>query len=63
MWIFCSRQLNNLINKLQEQALRIIHSKYDSFFSEFLEMSSEDSINIYRIKVLMTKIHKFLNDP
>ena len=63
MWIFCSRQLNNLINKLQEQALRIIHSKYDSFFSEFLEIFSEDSINIYRIKVFMTKIHKFLNDP
>ena len=61
-WAFCSRQLNYLINKLQERALRVTYNDYDVSFSDFLEMSNESTIHIKNIKVLMTEMYKFLND-
>ena len=32
IWIFCSRQSNHLINKLQERPLRVTYNDYDSSF-------------------------------
>ena len=62
IWTFCSRQSNHLINKFQEQALRVKYNDYDSRFSEPLEISNESTTHIKNIKVLMTEIYKFLND-
>ena len=58
---FCPTQSNHLINKLQEQALRVTYSHYGSSFSELPEMANESTIYRKKIKVLMTEIYKFLN--
>ena len=50
------------MNKLQEQALRIICNDHDLSFSELLEMSNKSRMHKKKVKVLMTEIHKFLND-
>ena len=36
VWMFCSRSLNNKINKLQERALRILYKDYESSFEDIL---------------------------
>ena len=52
---FCSKQSNNLRNKLHEWAITVRHNDYDSSFSDLLEMSDESTIHINKIKVLMTE--------
>ena len=36
LWVFCSRKLNNEINRLHERALRVAYSDYVSSFEELL---------------------------
>ena len=52
---------DHLINKLQEGALRIAYSDFNSSFSELLEMTNESTIHIRNLKFLLTEIYKFLN--
>jgi len=61
IWTFCSRRSNNLINKLQERALRLAYNDYDSSFNELLNMANETTIHIRNLKFLMTEMYKFLN--
>ena len=42
--IFCSRKSNNLINKVQERALRLITNDYQSSFNILLDKYNEFSI-------------------
>ena len=58
---FCSRRSDHLINKLQERAVRIAYSDFNSSFSELLEMANESTIHIRNLKFLRTKVYKFLN--
>ena len=44
IWTFRSRRSNNLINKLQERALRTAYNNFNSNFSEHLEMTNESTI-------------------
>ena len=61
IWTFCFRRSNNLINKLQEQALGIAYNDFNSSFSELLEMDNESTIYTMNLKFLLTEINKFLN--
>ena len=61
IWAFCSRSLNQLINKLQEQALRVTYSDRGPNFPELLEMYNKSAIQINNTKVLMTEIYQFLD--
>ena len=61
IWTFCSRRSDHLINKLQERALRIAYSDFNSSFSELLEMANESTIHIRNLKFLLTEVYKFLN--
>ena len=61
IWAFCFRPLNQLINKLQEQALRVTYSDCGPNFSELLEMYNKSAIQINNTKVLMTEIYQFLD--
>ena len=49
IWTFCSRCSNHLINKIQERALRIAYSDYNSSFSELLEMANESTNKKFKI--------------
>ena len=61
IWTFFSKRSSNLINKLQERALRVVYNDYNSSFSELLEIANGNTIHIKNIHILMAEIYKFLN--
>ena len=54
IWMFCSRSLNNKINKLQDRALRILYKGYDSSFEDLLEKDNS--------KLLAKEVYKVENN-
>ena len=48
-WMFCNRRANNRINKLHEQALRLVYDDYEALFSDFL--AKDGSITAYDTNV------------
>ena len=61
MWMFCSRSLNNLINRIHERALRLIHNDHVSTFQDILEINKEKTIHQNNLECLAKEIYKFLN--
>ena len=61
IWMFCSRSLNNLINRIHKRALRLIHNDYVSTFQEILEMTKEKIIHQNNLECPAKEIYKFLN--
>ena len=60
--MFCSRSLNNLINRIHKRALRLIHNDHVSTFLDILEITKEKAIHQNNLESLITKeICKFLN--
>ena len=57
LWMFCSRKLNNKINRLHERALRIAYADYVSSFEELL--AKDDSVTIHQrnLKVLAVEMY------
>ena len=52
--VFCSRKSNNLINKGQEKALRVITNDYQSSFNILLDKcNNEFSIHQKNLQTLM----------
>ena len=58
---FWFRRSNQLLNRLQERALRIACNDFNSSFSELLEMTNETTTNIRKLKFLLTEVSKILN--
>ena len=59
IWMFCSRQMNAKINRIQERALRIIYNDYSSSFNELLRNDKTISIhhrNIHCVAIEMFKV-------
>ena len=42
MWVFCSRNVNNSLNYTYNTTICLVHDKYNSSFSEILEMIKKD---------------------
>ena len=61
IWMFCSRFLNNLINRIHELALRLIHNDHVSTFQDIFEITKEKTIHQNNLECLATEIYKFLN--
>ena len=59
--MFCSRQSNNLINKIHEQSLRISYKDQKTSYHNFLETNNELTIHQRNLLVLMTEIYKIVN--
>ena len=61
--MFCPRTSSNLINKVQERALRIIYNNQLTDFKSLL--SNHNEMTIYQrnlqFQVLMTEIYKIIN--
>ena len=57
-WMFHTKQLNNRINSLYEQALRVTFQDRNSSFSELLNLDQSVCIYYRNIKYLLTEIYK-----
>ena len=62
VWMFCPRRSNNLINIVQERALRITYNDQQTDFKFLLSNHSEVTIRQSNLQVLMTEIYKIIND-
>ena len=59
IWMFCSRSMNNRINRLHERALRVVYNDYVNSFESLLVRDGSVSIlhrNIQRVALEMYKI-------
>ena len=61
IWMFCSHSLNNLINRIHERALRLIHNDHVSTFYDILEITKERTIHQNNFECLTKEIYKLLN--
>ena len=61
VWMFCSRKSNNLINKVQERALRLITNDYQSSFNILLDKCNEFSIQQRNLEALMIELYKIIH--
>ena len=56
--MFHCRKLNARINRLHEQALRVVYKDYDSSFEELLRKDSYTTLHQWNLQKLMTEILK-----
>ena len=61
IFTFCSRTLNNRINRLQERALRILYKDDDSTFSQLLEKDHSITLHTKNLQLLATEMYKMKN--
>ena len=54
--MFCSLSLNNLINRIHERALRLIHSDHVSTFQDILEITKQKTIHENNLECLAKEI-------
>ena len=62
VWMFCSRQTKNMINKIHEGALRIVLNDHISDFETILRNINDITIHHRIIQTLMTELFKIKHD-
>ena len=62
VWMFCSRSLNNMINKVHERSLRMISDDYSSDFEELLDHNNDISNHHRNIQTLMIEMFKIYHN-
>ena len=60
IWMFHSKRLNNKINNVHKNALRIVYSDYKSTFQELLNKDTSFSVHHKNIQSLATEIYKHI---
>ena len=60
-WMFCPRSSSNLINKVQERALRITYNDQLTDFKSLLSNHNEITIHQRNLQVLNTELYKIIN--
>ena len=61
VWMFCLRGSNNLINKLQESALRITYKDQLTDFKSLISNHNEITIHQRNLQILKTEMYKIIN--
>ena len=61
IWIFHSRELNNRINRIHEQALKLVYQDNSLSFAEVLEKDNSVTVHQRNLQVLATEIFKLKN--
>ena len=61
LWMFCSRQSNNLINKIHKWSLRISYKDQKTSYHNLLETHNELTIHQRNLQVLMTETYKIVD--
>ena len=63
VWMFCSRTINNKINKLHERCLRLIHNDKSSTYQELLTCDRSVTIHQRNLQILaLEMMFKVLNN-
>ena len=62
VWIFCSRQTNNMINKLHERAMRFVLNDHGSDFEALLCKSNDIYCHHRNIHIHMIELYKIKNE-
>ena len=60
--MFCSRQVNNWINKLQERALKITNDNQKSDFQDLISKYKEYTIHQRNLQMLVIEIYTIFNN-
>ena len=55
VWMFCSRNANNFINKIQERSLRLIANDKTSTFEHVLQANNKITTHQKNLQVLMVE--------
>jgi hypothetical protein len=55
--MYCSREVNNKINRIHKRALRLVYSDYTSSFEELLR--KDNSVNIHQRNIQLVAIEMF----
>ena len=58
VWMFHSREINNIINRIHERSLRLVYSDKTSTFKELLDKDKSVSVHHKNIQVLAIEIYK-----
>ena len=62
VWMFCSRQSNNLINRVHERGLGLTNrNETNKEFQQILREKNEPTIHQKNLQVLMTEVYKIVN--
>ena len=62
VWMFCSRKSNNMINKVQERALRLTYKGNENKFQTLLNENKETSAHQRNLQFFMKEIYKIKNN-
>jgi hypothetical protein len=57
LWMYCSREVNNRINRVHKRALRLVYLDYTSSFEELLRI--DGSVNIHQRNIQLVAIEMF----
>ena len=60
VWMFHSRSLNNIINRIHERSLRITYNEKSSSFQNLLEKDNSVTLHHRNIKMIATETYTFL---
>ena len=61
VWMFCSRQSNNITNKVHERGLRLTYRDKSKDFQQILREQNEITIHQRNLQVLMTELYTIVN--
>ena len=61
IWMCCTRESNDRLNRVYERTLRIISGDYTSSFSDLVIVLNKKTICQRSINFLMTEVFKYLN--
>ena len=61
VWMFCSRQSNNITNKVHERGLRLTYRDKTKDFQQILREQNEITIHQRNLQVLMTEVYTIVN--
>ena len=61
VWMFCSRKSSNLVNKVEERALRLTYEDNENNFQTLLNENNETSVHQRNLQLLMAEIYKIKN--
>ena len=61
VWMFCSQNANNPIDKIQQRSLRLITNDKTSTFEHLLQENNEITTHQRNLQVLMVEVFKIIN--